>query len=64
MRTRDKDCLYICITSFSSCIVSSWPLSVLVFLGLMPHVICFVNFNILSGGGCMLIDFGQFDSYA
>ena len=50
----------ICITSVSSCIVSSWPLSVLVFLGLMPHVICLLNFNILSGGGCMLIDFGQF----
>ena len=50
----------ICITSFSSCIVSSWPLPVLVFLWLMLHVICLLNFNILSGGGCMLIDFGQF----
>ena len=50
----------ICITSFSSCIVSSWPLPVLVFPGLMPHMICLLNFNILSGGGCMLIDFGQF----
>ena len=42
----------ICITSFSSCIVSSWPLSALVFLGLMPHVICLLNFK----GGGMHVD--------
>ena len=56
MRTRDTVCM--CITSFSSCIVSSWSLPILVFPGLMPHV----NFNILSGDGCMLIDVGQFDT--
>ena len=49
MRTRDKVC--ICIISFSSCIVSSWPLSILVFPWLMPHVKCLWNFNILSGMG-------------
>ena len=60
MRTRDTVCM--CIFSFSSCIVSSWSLSILVFPGLMPHVKCLWNFNILSGDGCMLIDVGQFDT--
>ena len=50
MGTRDKVCLYMHNFIFS-CIESSWPLSVLVFPGLMPHVICLLNFNILGGVG-------------
>ena len=61
MRTRDKVCLYMPNFIFFFFFiffmyVSSWPLSVLVFPGLMPHMISLLNFNILCGGGCMLID--------
>ena len=61
---REMKFVRIFTTSFSSCIVSSWPLSVLVFLRLMPHVIRLWYFDISSGGGCMLIDVGQFDTNA
>ena len=56
-------CVRICTTSFSSCIVSSWPLSVLVFPGLMRGANAARDMlaRNLKRGWCMLIDVGQFD---